>query len=198
MAVLFGVQIYCDFSGYTDIARGAARMMGIRLMENFQSCNEHPGLLEALAHQSDALVYGLCVYSAWWKPARLCKALPERADRVPAEWLLAWSILELCGLGSVSRSLHGWFYMHRADSKRQKENPASGDRVACDHDAGECFVDIFQNSFDFGRVADFDAGVCESAGRWNLRNAECLWHPGCKGSAPACGASWLADPGEIS
>lgn len=36
MAVLFGVQIYCDFSGYTDIARGAARMMGIRLMENFQ------------------------------------------------------------------------------------------------------------------------------------------------------------------
>ena len=36
MAVLFGVQIYCDFSGYTDIARGAARMMGIRLMENFR------------------------------------------------------------------------------------------------------------------------------------------------------------------
>lgn len=36
MAVLFGIQIYCDFSGYTDIARGAARMMGIHLMENFQ------------------------------------------------------------------------------------------------------------------------------------------------------------------
>ena len=33
--VFFAVQIYCDFSGYTDIARGAARMMGIRLMENF-------------------------------------------------------------------------------------------------------------------------------------------------------------------
>ena len=32
----FAVQIYCDFSGYTDIARGAARMMGIRLMENFR------------------------------------------------------------------------------------------------------------------------------------------------------------------
>ena len=29
--VFFAVQIYCDFSGYTDIARGAARMMGIRL-----------------------------------------------------------------------------------------------------------------------------------------------------------------------
>lgn len=34
--VFFAIQIYCDFSGYTDIARGAARMMGIRLMENFQ------------------------------------------------------------------------------------------------------------------------------------------------------------------
>ena len=34
--VLFAIQIYCDFSGYTDIARGAARMMGIRLMENFR------------------------------------------------------------------------------------------------------------------------------------------------------------------
>ena len=31
--VFFAVQIYCDFSGYTDIARGAARMMGIRLMK---------------------------------------------------------------------------------------------------------------------------------------------------------------------
>lgn len=33
--VLFAVQIYCDFSGYTDIAIGVARMMGIRLKDNF-------------------------------------------------------------------------------------------------------------------------------------------------------------------
>lgn len=32
---LFAVQIYGDFSGYTDIAIGSARLMGIRLMENF-------------------------------------------------------------------------------------------------------------------------------------------------------------------
>ena len=31
----FAVQIYCDFSGYTDIARGAARCMGYDLMQNF-------------------------------------------------------------------------------------------------------------------------------------------------------------------
>lgn len=33
--LLFAVQIYCDFSGYTDIAIGCSRIMGIRLMQNF-------------------------------------------------------------------------------------------------------------------------------------------------------------------
>jgi alginate O-acetyltransferase complex protein AlgI len=32
---LFAVQIYCDFSGYSDIARGAARVLGIDLRLNF-------------------------------------------------------------------------------------------------------------------------------------------------------------------
>jgi len=32
----FAFQIYCDFSGYTDIARGCARVMGFELMENFK------------------------------------------------------------------------------------------------------------------------------------------------------------------
>jgi alginate O-acetyltransferase complex protein AlgI len=31
----FAVQIYADFSGYTDIARGTARLLGIELMRNF-------------------------------------------------------------------------------------------------------------------------------------------------------------------
>ncbi len=32
---LFAVQIYCDFAGYSEIAVGAARMMGIRITRNF-------------------------------------------------------------------------------------------------------------------------------------------------------------------
>jgi D-alanyl-lipoteichoic acid acyltransferase DltB (MBOAT superfamily) len=35
-AVFFAFQIYCDFSGYSDMAIGAAQVMGIRLMENFR------------------------------------------------------------------------------------------------------------------------------------------------------------------
>lgn len=34
-AVLYAIQIYCDFAGYSDIARGSARMMGFDLMRNF-------------------------------------------------------------------------------------------------------------------------------------------------------------------
>jgi len=33
--VFFAYQIYCDFSGYSDIAIGTARVLGFRLMENF-------------------------------------------------------------------------------------------------------------------------------------------------------------------
>ena len=33
--LLFAVQIYCDFAGYSNIAIGAARCMGIHLMRNF-------------------------------------------------------------------------------------------------------------------------------------------------------------------
>ena len=35
--MLFAVQIYCDFAGYSTIAMGAARILGIELMENFDA-----------------------------------------------------------------------------------------------------------------------------------------------------------------
>jgi alginate O-acetyltransferase complex protein AlgI len=35
--IFYSFQIYCDFSGYSDIALGAARIMGFRLMTNFNA-----------------------------------------------------------------------------------------------------------------------------------------------------------------
>lgn len=35
-SLLFAVQIYCDFGGYTNIARGAAMVMEFSLMQNFK------------------------------------------------------------------------------------------------------------------------------------------------------------------
>jgi D-alanyl-lipoteichoic acid acyltransferase DltB (MBOAT superfamily) len=43
--VFFAFQIYCDFSGYSDIAIGAAQVMGFRLMQNF----ERPYLSKSIA-----------------------------------------------------------------------------------------------------------------------------------------------------
>ena len=34
--IFFALQIYCDFSSYTDIARGAAEVLGIKLCDNFR------------------------------------------------------------------------------------------------------------------------------------------------------------------
>jgi D-alanyl-lipoteichoic acid acyltransferase DltB (MBOAT superfamily) len=36
-AVFYSIQIYCDFSGYTDIAIGAGQVLGIRMMKNFDT-----------------------------------------------------------------------------------------------------------------------------------------------------------------
>jgi alginate O-acetyltransferase complex protein AlgI len=36
-ALCFTFQIYCDFSGYTDIARGVARLFGFELIKNFNN-----------------------------------------------------------------------------------------------------------------------------------------------------------------
>ena len=33
--ILFAIQIYCDFSGYTDLARGISRMLGVEIPLNF-------------------------------------------------------------------------------------------------------------------------------------------------------------------
>ena len=35
--LFYSFQIYCDFSGYTDIARGSAGLMGFQLTENFNT-----------------------------------------------------------------------------------------------------------------------------------------------------------------
>ncbi|MCI9313545.1 MAG: MBOAT family protein [Lachnospiraceae bacterium] len=37
VTVMFAIEIYCDFSGYSDIAVGCAKLFGIELMTNFKS-----------------------------------------------------------------------------------------------------------------------------------------------------------------
>ena len=44
-SILFSIQIYCDFYGYSMIAKGAAKILGISLMENF----EYPYLRQSIS-----------------------------------------------------------------------------------------------------------------------------------------------------
>jgi D-alanyl-lipoteichoic acid acyltransferase DltB (MBOAT superfamily) len=44
--VFFSFQIFCDFSGYTDIARGAARVIGFKLMKNFNAPYQSASITE--------------------------------------------------------------------------------------------------------------------------------------------------------
>ena len=69
----FALQIYCDFSGYTDIARGTARMLGFDICENFRLAlpgHQPERFLAALAHQPLVLAARLPLHPAGRQPAR--------------------------------------------------------------------------------------------------------------------------------
>ena len=54
----YAVQIYCDFSGYTDIAIGLALLLGFRFPQNFDApytARTSAGLLAPVAHDAVAL-----------------------------------------------------------------------------------------------------------------------------------------------
>jgi D-alanyl-lipoteichoic acid acyltransferase DltB (MBOAT superfamily) len=81
-AAAFAYQIYCDFSGYSDIAIGAARVLGIRLMTNF----DRPFAARSLAEFWQRWHISL---SSWLRdyiffPLR--RALLRRKHRLP-DWL---------------------------------------------------------------------------------------------------------------
>jgi D-alanyl-lipoteichoic acid acyltransferase DltB (MBOAT superfamily) len=61
-AVGFVVQVYCDFSGYTDMGRGSALLMGIRLPENFALPYLAPDLSEFWRRWHMSLSYWLRDY----------------------------------------------------------------------------------------------------------------------------------------
>ncbi len=58
--VFFSFQIYCDFSGYSDIAIGAARVMGFKLMDNFKNPYEATSISDFWARWHISL-------STWFK-----------------------------------------------------------------------------------------------------------------------------------
>ena len=72
-AIAYTLQLYFDFSGYSDMAIGLGRMFGFRLPENFDSAvlgGHHHRVLAALAHVPVALVPRLPLHPARRQPRR--------------------------------------------------------------------------------------------------------------------------------
>ena len=69
MGVLgFTLQIYCDFSGYSDMAIGIAALMGFQLPNNFNSPYQSLNLTEfwhRLAHNTFTMVFATIFIFHW-------------------------------------------------------------------------------------------------------------------------------------
>jgi alginate O-acetyltransferase complex protein AlgI len=67
--LLFAIQIYCDFSGYTDIASGVSRTMGIDLSDNFNRPYSSESIIEFWKRWHISLSYWLrdYVYTSPWR-----------------------------------------------------------------------------------------------------------------------------------
>ena len=104
--VCYALQIYFDFSGYSDMAIGIARMFGFRFPENFNypyTRDLDPGFLAALAHHAVGVVPRLRLRAARRQPRLAVADHDQSVDRVPAVRRVARRELEFHRLGHVAR-----------------------------------------------------------------------------------------------
>jgi D-alanyl-lipoteichoic acid acyltransferase DltB (MBOAT superfamily) len=87
--LFFAFQIYCDFSGYSDIAIGAAQVMGYKTMENFN----HPYFSKSIPDFWRRWHISL---SAWFRDYLY---IPMGGNRVPIpRWYLnLFIVMLICG-----------------------------------------------------------------------------------------------------
>lgn len=86
----FAVQIYCDFSGYSDIAIGVAQLLGFKLPDNFNSPYRSESLVEFWRRWHIS-------FSTWLRDY-IFFALPSSRR---AKWRLYWNTLVTFALGGI-------------------------------------------------------------------------------------------------
>ena len=104
----YTLQIYFDFSGYSDMAIGLMRMFGFRVLENFN----YPYISQSIRefwrrwHISLSNFFRDYLYiPLGGNRARQGAHLPQSGDRVPALRSLAWRELDLHRVGRVARAV---------------------------------------------------------------------------------------------
>ena len=104
-AIFFSFQIYCDFSGYSDCARGLARLFGFELMLNF----DRPYLSKSFGEFWHRWHISL---SSWFKDYVY---IPLGGNRVPFHRLIVntWIVFVLSGLWhGASWTFVAWGALH--------------------------------------------------------------------------------------
>ena len=102
----YAVQIYADFSGYTDIAIGIALLLGFTFPQNFDSpyaAVVAAGLLAPLAHDALALAARLRLHPPRRQPEGQAAHLPEPDADDAARRALARCRLDVHRLGRDPR-----------------------------------------------------------------------------------------------
>ena len=118
----YALQIYYDFSGYTDIAMGSALLLGIKLPQNFNRSlrgGEHRRFLAPLAHHSFQLAARLSVFFAA-RQASQASQLRESGDHHGDRRPVARRELEVRHLGRAART-SGWRWCVMADRNGDRE-----------------------------------------------------------------------------
>ena len=109
-AIAYTVQLYFDFSGYSDMAIGLGLMMGFRFMENFNYPYVSRSITEFWTRWHISLsswAPRLFVYSAGRQPPGREPHLRQLALGDAVRWALARRELDVCPLGCVARRLFG-------------------------------------------------------------------------------------------
>ena len=103
-ALCYTLQIYYDFSGYSDMAIGLGKLFGFHFLDNFNYPYLSPfgdGVLAAVAHLPVHLVPGLCVHPPGRKPEGPVADLPESLRCVAAHRRMARGQLDVSLLGPL-------------------------------------------------------------------------------------------------
>ena len=109
-ALGFSLQIYFDFSGYTDIAIGLGTLYGIKLPINFFSPYKADSIIDfwrrwhiSLSRFLDfSISQGLPVHSTWGESSQTVREYRHHY----ATWrFMAWRSMDLCSLGRLTRNL---------------------------------------------------------------------------------------------
>ncbi len=100
----YTMQIFFDFSGYSDMAIGVGKMLGFDfrrtlIIRILQKCDR---VLEKVAHVVEFMVPGLCLYSAWGEPC-IC-------SRTSQKYLIVWCLTGIWHGGTFNFPLWGLYY----------------------------------------------------------------------------------------